>query len=163
MYKVGYILEMVGHRLPNFTHKNRYEIELVKQDESILLFDDSNNPVIFSKDYISEYFELVVNEDKTNSTTNDLIFFNKTKDEFGLKVEKVLSNVGNMLIEKNRKYGNSALEPVRIFSKMTKDEQLKVRIDDKLSRISSSQLDEDEDVIADLIGYLVLLKIAKEN
>lgn len=65
MYRVGYILERIGHKLPNFTHKKRYEIALVKQDESILLFDDSNNPAIFSKDYISEYFELVANEDKT--------------------------------------------------------------------------------------------------
>ena len=37
-----------------------------------------------------------------------------------------------------------------------------MRIDDKLNRIQQGAglLDEDEDVIVDLIGYLVLLKIA---
>jgi len=37
--------------------------------------------------------------------------------------------------------------------------QILVRIDDKLSRMSNQ--DEDEDVVSDLLGYLVLLKIAK--
>lgn len=69
--------------------------------------------------------------------------------------------ISGMLIEKNRRYGNSALSPVRVFSKVDTEEQIKVRIDDKLSRVMSSQLDEDEDVIDDLIGYLVLLKAKK--
>lgn len=69
--------------------------------------------------------------------------------------------ISEMLINKNRKYGGSAIDPVRIFSKSDTEEQLKVRIDDKLSRIKSSQFDEDEDVIDDLIGYLVLLKAKK--
>ena len=65
----------------------------------------------------------------------------------------------NMLLEKNRKYGDSALKPKRIFSKANEVEQLKVRIDDKLSRIMSGQLDDDEEVISDLCGYLILLNI----
>jgi len=68
-----------------------------------------------------------------------------------------------MLLEKNRKYGNSALEPIRIFSKADSIEQIKVRIDDKLNRLLSGQMDEDEDVCLDLIGYLILLMIAKES
>lgn len=39
-----------------------------------------------------------------------------------------------MLLAKNAAYGNSALEPVRIFSKADPTEQIRVRIDDKLSR-----------------------------
>ena len=66
-----------------------------------------------------------------------------------------------MLLAKNRRYGNSALEPVRIFSRATPVEQILVRLDDKLSRLRSAQTDEDEDVVDDLIGYLVLLKIAR--
>jgi hypothetical protein len=66
-----------------------------------------------------------------------------------------------MLLEKNRKYGDSALNPSRIFSKSDNVEQIKVRIDDKLSRLRNSQDDEDEDVVGDLIGYLVLLKVAQ--
>lgn len=65
-----------------------------------------------------------------------------------------------LLLEKNRKYGNSAIEPSRIFSKADPCEQLKVRIDDKLSRIMNAQGDEDEDPVTDLLGYLILLKVA---
>lgn len=65
------------------------------------------------------------------------------------------------LLEKNRKYGNSALEPVRLFSKADPVEQIRVRIDDKLSRMQSAQIDDTEDVETDLAGYLVLLKVAK--
>ena len=66
-----------------------------------------------------------------------------------------------LLLEKNRKYGDSALNPVRIFSQSDSMEQIRVRIDDKLSRLRNQQADEDEDVIDDLIGYLVLLKVAQ--
>ena len=70
--------------------------------------------------------------------------------------------VKDMLLGKNRKYGNSALEPKRIFSKASAIEQLNVRIDDKLSRIISAQDDEDEDVDFDLIGYLILRRVARK-
>jgi hypothetical protein len=72
-------------------------------------------------------------------------------------------DLAQLLIEKNRKYGNSALEPVRVFSKADAAEQIKVRIDDKLSRLRSAQADEDEDVIQDLLGYLILLRIASKR
>lgn len=83
--------------------------------------------------------------------------------EFEVSLYPIVNNITKMLIEKNRKYGNSALKPQRIFSKASAVEQIKVRIDDKLSRMKNQQNDEDEDVISDLIGYLILLKIAKEG
>ena len=83
--------------------------------------------------------------------------------EFEVSLYPIVNNITKMLIEKNRKYGNSALKPQRIFSKASAVEQIKVRIDDKLSRMKNQQEDEDEDVISDLIGYLILLKIAKEG
>lgn len=66
-----------------------------------------------------------------------------------------------MLLEKNRKYGNAALEPIRIASRASPVEQLLVRIDDKISRLRSAQEDEDEDVWNDLAGYIVLLRVAR--
>jgi hypothetical protein len=76
------------------------------------------------------------------------------------QVSQVLDEISEMLISKNIKYGNSAIEPLRIFSDLSPEEGLKVRIDDKLKRIKNGSLDkDDEDVINDLIGYLVLLKI----
>ena len=74
----------------------------------------------------------------------------------------ICDSIKTLLIEKNRKYGDSALNPSRIFSKANAVEQILVRIDDKISRISQGAglLANDEDVVMDLIGYLVLLKIA---
>jgi hypothetical protein len=79
---------------------------------------------------------------------------------FHEKVYKVLSEITDLLVSKNLKYGNSALEPIGVFSKLSAKEGLLVRIDDKLKRIKNGSLEkDDEDVINDLIGYLVLLKI----
>ncbi len=80
---------------------------------------------------------------------------------FERKVINITDNIADMLLNKNEKYGNSALEPKRIFSKASSVEQILVRIDDKLSRIANQSELEDEDVYMDLIGYLILLKIAK--
>jgi hypothetical protein len=68
--------------------------------------------------------------------------------------------VKKMLLDKNRKYGDSAIHPRRIFSKASVIEQLNVRIDDKLSRIASGQSDDTEDAELDLIGYLILKRVA---
>ena len=78
------------------------------------------------------------------------------------KISVVCDDIKELLIHKNRKYGNSALQPNRIFSKCSATEQLLVRIDDKLNRImkGAGLLANDEDVVNDLIGYLVLLKIS---
>lgn len=79
------------------------------------------------------------------------------------KIAAACDCIKTLLLEKNRKYGNSALQPVRVFSKADPVEQLLVRIDDKLSRVRNRQFDDDEDVVLDLIGYLVLLKIAEDE
>ena len=79
---------------------------------------------------------------------------------FHEQVYRILSEITEMLIAKNEKYGNSALEPLGVFSQLSAKEGLLVRIDDKLKRIKNGSLDkDDEDVINDLIGYLVLLNI----
>jgi hypothetical protein len=77
------------------------------------------------------------------------------------QIIKACDEICTLLVQKNVKYGNSALEPTRIFSKASTTEQLLVRIDDKLSRIKTTGLEApDEDTLNDLIGYLILLKIA---
>jgi len=68
--------------------------------------------------------------------------------------------VERILLAKNAAYGNSALQPVRIFSKADPIEQIRVRLDDKLSRLARGQA-AGEDVTLDLIGYLMLLRVAE--
>lgn len=53
-----------------------------------------------------------------------------------------------MLLEKNRRYG---------------EEQIRVRLDDKLSRLARGSGTETEDVELDLMGYLVLLRVARRR
>ena len=67
-----------------------------------------------------------------------------------------------MLLAKNEAYGNSALDPMRVFSRAATEEQILVRIDDKISRIARGG-SADEDVVLDLIGYLVLLRVARKS
>lgn len=79
-------------------------------------------------------------------------------------IARICDNVKTLLLQKNLKYGDSALDPVRVLSKSSPVEQILVRIDDKLSRISRGDLlSDDEDVINDIIGYFILLKIALER
>lgn len=79
---------------------------------------------------------------------------------FKEEVSSILDDIRDMLVSKNEKYGNSALEPIGVFSKLSPKEGLLIRIDDKLKRIKNGSLEkDDEDVVNDLIGYLVLLKI----
>jgi hypothetical protein len=76
-------------------------------------------------------------------------------------IANICDNIKSMLIEKNKSYCDSALDPIRVFSKASSDEQIKIRIDDKLSRISRGSEFYGDNDLDDLIGYLILLKVSK--
>ena len=79
---------------------------------------------------------------------------------FEVGLENELERIKKFLLDKNKSYGNSALKPIRIFAKSDAVEQLNVRIDDKLNRlIQGTQFHGDDDEL-DLLGYLVLKRIA---
>tara|TARA_Y100000401_G_scaffold109785_1_gene106328 strand:+ start:197 stop:577 length:381 start_codon:yes stop_codon:yes gene_type:complete len=74
------------------------------------------------------------------------------------------NEIRDLLVSKNQAYGDSAIEPDNIFSKLDNAQAICARIDDKLSRIKNNGLDDaTEDTLDDLIGYLILLKIARER
>jgi len=77
-------------------------------------------------------------------------------------ISSVCREIEDMLLAKNKAYGDSALDPIRIFSKADPVEQIKVRLDDKISRLMRGSA-AGEDVELDLIGYLVLLRIARKR
>jgi hypothetical protein len=78
-----------------------------------------------------------------------------------IKIETVCEQLRRLLFEKNRKYGDSALNPVNIFSRKGDSlDKLLVRIDDKITRIKNSDELRPNDCI-DLTGYLILVMIAK--
>ena len=81
-----------------------------------------------------------------------------TSEELIIQTSNV---VRDLLLEKNKAYGDSALNPANIFATGSAVENLASRIDDKLMRIKNKGIsDETEDTVSDLIGYLILLKIA---
>jgi len=82
---------------------------------------------------------------------------------FERSLREVLSEIQDLLLKKNAAYGDSALNPVRAFSKSDSAEQIRVRIDDKLSRLMRGTEYENEDTVTDLLGYLILLKIAEKR
>ena len=86
-----------------------------------------------------------------------------TEAPSGNSIIRECLEISEMLIKKNISYGNSALDPIRIFSKADSKEQIRVRIDDKLNRIQNDQAFPGDNDIDDLIGYLILLKIANKS
>lgn len=77
----------------------------------------------------------------------------KEKKDF----KTITDNISSLLEYKNKKYGNSALEPLDIFKNKCKAGD---RLDDKIARIKNNSTLQKNDV-ADLIGYLILT--CKEN
>lgn len=77
------------------------------------------------------------------------------------KIKRLCDSISDLLIYKNQKYGNSAISPLKLFSKLDNINSIKIRLDDKLMRIKNSQDTRTND-ITDIIGYLILLLIAKD-
>jgi len=81
------------------------------------------------------------------------------------KIRSKCAEITGLLISKNSSYGNSALKPRPIFGRGSTTASLEARIDDKLNRIASGNMSFEsyEDTILDLLGYLVLLLIARDE
>jgi hypothetical protein len=92
-------------------------------------------------------FKLVESIPQSNSSTQQ-------------KIETLFTNFSAFLKEKNKRYGDSALAPVKVFSKGEAGDQLANRADDKISRIMNATELKKNDV-ADLFGYLALMMIEK--
>jgi hypothetical protein len=71
--------------------------------------------------------------------------------------------IAEVLATKNASYGDSALHPLGIFASGDPVANLAARIDDKLARVRNAPGAFGEDEIVDLIGYLVLLLLARED
>ena len=78
-------------------------------------------------------------------------------------IRRIAQEIGEMVVAKNIAYGDSAVDPVRIFSKASPVEQILVRLDDKISRLQRGTSYPGDNEIDDIMGYLILLKIAKER
>ncbi len=81
-------------------------------------------------------------------------------EETKQKIIKIYDGLKALQLIKNDRYNDSALKPIAIFSKTSSNEQIKCRLDDKISRVkNSSELRKND--CADIIGYVVLLMISE--
>ena len=75
-------------------------------------------------------------------------------------LEKVADNFKKFILEKNKRYGNAALEPIGVFTKHKNENEavdgILQRLDDKLMRVKNANALRKNDV-TDLMGYLMLL------
>lgn len=86
------------------------------------------------------------------------------KLNFDWHLDKVAKQITDLLKSKNKAYGNTALNPSNVFSKLDSTEAICARLDDKLARIQNKGInDKTEDTVDDIIGYLLLLKMSMEK
>lgn len=88
-----------------------------------------------------------------------------SSDVVALLIREECDALAERLLLKNRSYGNSCVDPVRIFSRSSPIEQVNVRIDDKISRLmrGDESAETFEATEEDLLGYLLLKRVVRRS
>lgn len=77
------------------------------------------------------------------------------------KIVEVTDSIKELLLYKNSKYGDSAINPKKIFYKGDSTNSILIRLDDKIGRVVSNPDDKPRiNDIADITGYCILLLIS---
>lgn len=86
---------------------------------------------------------------------------NITDEEFYTLIREECEALADLLIAKNKNYGNSILRSPNVFSTTTPLDKIADRLDDKLSRVMSGRENDPEDAKHDIAGYLVLDRVVR--
>lgn len=77
------------------------------------------------------------------------------------RITEITDAMKHLLITKNKRYGNSALEPQQIFYKGDARNAILIRLDDKLGRVkANTESSPRVNDVCDIIGYCTLLLIS---
>ena len=77
------------------------------------------------------------------------------------KINEILEAMTDLLLYKNQKYGDSAINPKKIFYKGDSTNSILIRLDDKIGRVMSNTEEKPRvNDVADIIGYCTLLLIS---
>lgn len=77
------------------------------------------------------------------------------------KLIDVLDGMKSLLLYKNKKYGDSAINPKKVFYKGDSTNSILIRLDDKIGRVMSNPDDKPRvNDVADIIGYCTLLLVS---
>ena len=80
--------------------------------------------------------------------------------DFEANISNIFDAIKEVLLYKNKNYGNSALSPKNIFYKADAINAILIRLDDKLCRIIANKNNEPRvNDVCDIIGYLALLLV----
>ena len=119
---------------------------------------ENNNPITMVK--VPKVSKAAVNEENPGDYAlehMDEVLYTPTQQ----KIKDVLEGMKNLLLYKNRKYGDSAINPKKIFYKGDSTNSILIRLDDKLGRVMSNTEEKPRvNDVADIIGYCTLLLIS---
>lgn len=78
------------------------------------------------------------------------------------KIRELCDEVKDLLVRKNEQYGDSVLNPIHLFSNQSPIEGIRIRLDDKYSRLvrGNASIESDEDIHLDCIGYHIMALLA---
>ena len=77
------------------------------------------------------------------------------------KIHEIMGAMKDLLLYKNQKYGDSAINPKGIFYKGDSTNSLLIRLDDKIGRVMSNTEEKPRvNDVCDIIGYCTLLLIS---
>ena len=77
------------------------------------------------------------------------------------KIKDILSGMTDLLLYKNKKYGDSAINPKKIFYKGDSTNSILIHLDDKIGRVMSNTEGKPRvNDVADIIGYCTLLRVS---
>lgn len=77
------------------------------------------------------------------------------------KIHEIMGAMKDLLLYKNQKYGDSAINPKKIFYKGDSTNSILIRLDDKIGRVMSNTEDKPRvNDVCDIIGYCTLLLIS---
>lgn len=82
----------------------------------------------------------------------------KDKPSTREKIVNIIEGMEDLLLYKNEKYGDSALNPNNVFYKGDATNSILIRLDDKIGRIKNNTESKPRtNDVCDVIGYCVLL------
>ena len=77
------------------------------------------------------------------------------------KIHEIMGAMKDLLLYKNQKYGDSAINPKKIFYKGDSTNSILIRLDDKIGRVMSNTEEKPRvNDVCDIIGYCTLLLIS---
>lgn len=139
----------------------------IARREITLLVNWMENQIEKEKESTAVTYQIKVKQSmiqnaKTENSNQGGIKFTQTAQE----IRVVCDEIAAFLVGKNEAYGDSALNPVQIFSRCDPEELINIRMDDKINRLINNRGLPDphgEDPIKDLVGYWILREVCRRR